>query len=165
MPQKLWLKVCLYTLSTVFVSSCPARAKDVEMVKKTIGNVLRQKNPAVVGEFNAFCQRYDRLVLTFFDTKNNESLATHVAYMEQELVMLDKVRHDARFASVQSYLDTYYGHIERLVYLLKEHIGSHKTFSLCLKIYKFKFLLPKDLKKRGNFSLLRALRHRLSCDT
>ena len=140
-----------------------AGSDDVQARKQAIIYTLSQKNPTALPEFAAFFTKYDQLVTKFFDTTNYESLEAHTRYMEKELHVLRAACNDNRFKPVRDILVAHYHDVEHLVAVLKEYRGSRDAISLALKVRGFKFLLPPDVKKRGDIALFFALKHRLSC--
>lgn len=146
-----------------FTQAEASNIRDVEYIKKHIIETLKKKNPVALGEFDIFCRRYDQLVISFFDKKNNCSLQQHIQHMERELNFLRCVSEDKKFSCVLPYLKEYEGYIGELIEILKKYVGSHDALTLAFKVRKFKFLLPTPVKKRSDLSLLWALRHRLLC--
>lgn len=159
MPQK----ITLVTFSWLFFASAANASLDIETAKATIIETLQRENPSVIGEFKRLCRRYDRIIITFFDTNNTDSLKTHINYMEAELRTLKNLCDDIRFRSVQSILTNFYEHIQHLITILQQYIGSRNTISLALKVRNYKFLLPKIVHARGDLALLKGLNHRLRC--
>lgn len=136
---------------------------DLETDRKIIITILSQSQPALVQEFKALCNHYDESVFQFFDKKNNNSLATHVAYMESEIEIFKKVGDDIRYRTVQPLVYEYYYYLKDLLAIVKRYIGSWDTLTLALKLRKFKPILPIDIRNRGDFALFWSLNHRLHC--
>lgn len=152
----------IYALVLLFSFQLHSRTHDVATSKAIIVSILYQKNPDAVPEFNHFFDKYDRSVIMFFDRKNNDSLAQHIRRMEAELQELQAVYNDERFSSVREPLIDQYEHLSNLLVVLRRYVGSRDALSLAFKVRKFKFLLPPEVRKRGNISLYRSLRHRLA---
>ena len=74
---------------------------------------------------------------------------------------LEDVIDAEQFASVRALLQEQRDHLDELLAVLRNYVGSHNALSLAFKVRKFKFLLPPEVKKRGNFSCIKSLRHRL----
>lgn len=136
---------------------------DLEIIKGQIITVLRQEQPKHVEEFEHFFKKYDDLVFKFFDQKNHDSLKVHVDGMEAEIEILKNVCSDARYHSISTTLRNYQAYVAELVDVLKQFIGLRDTISLALKVRKFKPIIPKVIRQRGELSLLKSLHHRLRC--
>jgi hypothetical protein len=147
----------------IFSYSAAYTIIDIETTKADIITILQQKNPLLITEFNTLYRRYQQLITTFFDTNNNDSLIFHIKHMEDELQFLHSLCSDLRFKCVQPILRTYAEHIGSLIVILKQYVRSVNVITLALKLQHFKFLLPGNIKERGNLSLLHSLHHRLSC--
>lgn len=152
-----------FLIVLIFVGAAHASG-DFESARKTIISCLNTEQPSCIAEFNTFFKRYDEMVITFFDKQNNESLKTHISYMETELQTLKSVCNNARYSCINAILCTYQAQIEDLIALLKNYVGSHDTVSLAFKVRKFKVILPEHVKKRGDISLFWSLHHRLRCE-
>ncbi len=137
---------------------------DFESARNTVLSRLSQEEPTCLKEFDSFFKRYDALVVSFFDKKNNDPLETHIEHMEKELQTLKNVCEDARYRCVNPILCNYRTHITELITLLKDYIGSHDALSLAFKVRKFKTILPEAVKQRGDISLFWSLYHRLRCE-
>jgi hypothetical protein len=129
--------------------------------KAMILTILQQKNPSVIPEIKDFFKRYDQSIQLFFDKSNNDSFSTHIDRMEGEVAEIEAVIEDERFAAIRHILEEQHEHLISLLNIFKRYEGSHSALSLAFKVRKFKFLLPVDVRKRGNLSLYKSLRHRL----
>lgn len=136
---------------------------DLKTAKNSLITILQKERHDCVKEFQELLEKYDKIVLDFFDKKNNDSLKTHISRMEIELHSLKKVYEDVRYCSITALLKEHYGQLEEVVSLLKRYIGSHDAFSLALEVQKYKPILPEPLQKKSNVSLFSCLRHRLKC--
>ena len=147
-----------------FISGTVSAISDLDATRKEIIAVLHREAPTCIEEFNDFFKKYDGVVFSFFDKKNNEPLKAHIESMETELQLLQNVCNDVRYQSVHSILCEYHMHLKELVTLLRQYVGSCDTLSLAWKVRKFKVILPKTVKKQGDVSLFWALNHRLRCE-
>lgn len=137
--------------------------ESVDKLKRKIIAILNTSNPAMVEPYTQFCKQYDHLVISFFDTHNNQSLSTHIKQMEQELATLNAVRRDPQFESVKSILHSLNIKLTGMINLLKEYLGSRNAVALALDLQEFDCLLPDAIKNRGKFELFCSLQRRLGC--
>lgn len=135
----------------------------IEQVKHSIIVKLTKHNSAAIIEFNNFYNQFDRSIHLFFDKKNDQSLASHIKRIESEVETLKAVCADPAFVSVAFILKEHYAHVKDLIIILRSYVGSINSVAFALKVKRFEFLLPKDIKERGHFSLFRSLHHRLMC--
>lgn len=155
-----------YIIFVIMFSWCvmPLNAfKNIEISKKKIIDTLQKNNPTSLATFNQFCSKYDQLVIDFFDSKNNLSLAHHVKRMQRDLVIFNDAAHDEKFAAVQPILIELNHELEALVTVLKQYTHSKNSVGLAFKVRRFKKLLPSPINKWTEFSLFWSLNHRLSC--
>jgi len=150
-------------LGYLIIASSVHAIIDLNATRNMVDAILNEKNPEHTVEFKRFFRRYDDVVESFFDKKNNDSLKTHITKMETELQTLKSVCDDVRYGCISSILCTYYEHITELIDLLRHYIGSHDTLSLAFKVREFKAILPETVRQRGDISLFKALYHRLRC--
>lgn len=155
-----FMSLCLIT---IFAESSLASVQSIEQVRDTIIRILKQNNSTALEQFNNFYMQFDRSVHLFFDRKNNQTLADHIKRMEDEVAMLNTVCNDQAFASVRHILQSHRDQVIDLLAIFKKYIGSINSVGFALKVKRFEFLLPADIKKRGHFSLFRSLHHRLMC--
>ena len=153
----------LFCITLALIPGTASAISNLETTRKEIVATLNREAPNCVAEFNSFFKKYDAVVFSFFDTKNNEPLKAHIESMESELQLLQNVCNDARYRSVHSILCEYHAHLKELVTLLKQYVGSHDTVSLAWKVRRFKVILPKTVKQQGDVSLFWGLYHRLRC--
>lgn len=137
--------------------------EDIDALKTKIIAILKQSNPKTVSTFSDFFKQYDRVVIHFFDRSNNDSLATHIAFMEKELKQLDTVAKDKQYAPIKTMLTDLYGNLRDLVDTLRGYVDTSNSVFLALSVRKFKFLLPTEIQEKGEFSLFKSLRHRHNC--
>lgn len=144
--------------------SCALYAQEsIEHVKDHIIATLSHHNPHVVKRFNDFYKQFDGSVHSFFDRANNQPLTEHIKRIEQELALLTTVCQDKAFASVATILKTHQQSVIELIAILKKYVGSCNSVGFALKVKRFEFLVPQDIKERGHFSIFRSLHHRLQC--
>lgn len=137
--------------------------KNIEIHKKEIGSVLQKHNPESLKNFKQFTAKYDQLVISFFDTGNNLSLANHIERMQSELVTLNQVANDSQFISAKPLFSDLNKQLCQLITVLKQYVSSKNSIGLAFKVRKFKKLLPCPLNKWTDFSLFLSLNHRLNC--
>lgn len=147
-------------LFIVLIAPLGARQESVDYIKK---KVLNRLEPYEKSLFQEFFTRYDTMVCSFLDTRNNQSLSEHIDVMQSELKILQSVCQDARFSTVHEYIQPYHQQISNMVQILAEYIHSDNSWGLALRMRAFKFLLPDSVTSQGDLHLLGALRHRLSC--
>lgn len=159
------MKMYMSSLCALMLASSVYALDSIETAKATIVTLLQQKNPAALTEFSNFFKQYDQVVTAFLDKNNNESLKSHIQHMEEKLMFLQSVCNNPQFSSVHHILMSYKIHLHELINVLRAYTRSHNLFSLGFKLRNLKFLLPTKIKQRGDFALLWALHHRLTCDT
>lgn len=137
--------------------------KNIETSKKEIRATLQVVNPSVIEQFGKFCDQYNRLVTSFFDTNNWYSMAKHIEQMEKNIITLRQTADDPQFKTVRHLLLDLEQQLVNLISLLARHIGSKNSMSLAWKVRHFKNLLPTHVAQRGDFALWWSLNHRLRC--
>lgn len=135
--------------------------QDIEDIRKQIIQQLTVANPSALPQFMGFSVQYQKLVDDFFDTNNHEPMPIHVSYMEKNLLVLAQAIKNPAFSSVKHILTPLYPKIAELVTIFKNNAGSRNYVFLGFKVRKFKYLLPDSVKKRGDWALFLAIRHRL----
>lgn len=161
--KKDFMKLYKIFMSLSLVINSAYAIDDIETIKHKVQTTLAKKNPQILGEYQAFSQQYDQLVLDFFDAENHKPLKTHVENIGAAMRTLKQTYENPEFVSVRPILMTYYKHGSALVRALKGYIGSRNTVGLVFRLRHFVFLLPKVVRQKGAFSLLRGLNHRLRC--
>ncbi len=135
----------------------------IEQVRDSIIKNLSKNNPMVVIEFNNFYNQFDRVIRLFFDKKNNQSLALHIKQIELIVKTLKGISIDQNFQCVRVVLQEYYAEVKDLLAILKEYVGSINSVSFALRVKRFEFIVPTDIRKRGQLYIFGSLHHRLMC--
>lgn len=152
-----------YALTIVSCTQYVCTFDSVEALQQTIAENLQKTAPDTLGEFQTHCQQYHELVHNFFATDNHESLSTHIHKMRNKLTTLEHVCKDRRYHSVHHLLDAQRKQVHELVTILESYKGSTNSIGLAWEVKRFKPLLPSHLRTQTNYTLWRALHHRLGC--
>lgn len=156
-------KLLKFIFILLFSSIIIFAQNDIETRKNMILNILKDSNNSVISEFNKFYNQYEKVVTSFFDKKNYQSLSGHVDNLEKDLVTLNQVCSDIRFNKIKFILIDIKSELIDLISILKKHLTSGNIITLAWHLRKFKSLVPSRIKNKGDFHLLSCLRHRLHC--
>lgn len=145
------------------LSSMALAVPAIESVRDLIVKKLKKNNQTALVQFNNFYKQFEDSVHEFFDKNNDQPLNDHIKRMEGEVETLARVCKDLDFRTVWDVLQEHHMHVLDLISILRSYIGSHNSVAFALRLKRFEFLVPADIRKRGLFAIFRSLHHRLMC--
>ena len=159
------LLVCLLFGGVASKDACAGK-EAIEVVFSKAKMMVTKKNPSFLPKLNAFEEKIYQLLRSFLDMSNNESFATHVGYIEQNIASLkaEFVLHKD-FHCIKNLIGVFHEELSKLVIILKSYIGTRSPGKLGAALFGFQHLLPKIIVKEvgGIEGLHDRLTHRLGC--